>query len=490
MRFTTRCSFKQKLRVYTNPFKFGVKLGFKLITQPRNNDTGKWIRTNLINLGPTYIKIGQVVSSRPDLFPTYITDELISLQTNVPSIPYDDVKNVIEEEYSANIEQVFYKINKTPIASASIGQVHLAKLKTNHKLVVVKVQKPNIEETILNELSVIENLLLFFKIFKVKQINDLLIVLNDSCLNIKAELDFINEKNNTIMFQGLYKNTSDIRIPRVYSKLTTKKVLVMEYLPGIKIDTIPEHMDPDTISKKLMTNFIMCLLRYGYLHADPHAGNISISEDNKIILYDFGIIAKYDINIKVAFKDIFIAFLSKDTDVVINRVLQNDIIIMKRERIRNVKELNSIEYIVLFRLVNYLFEYSETLNIQDFERNIRSDSFLNINNLPFTVNPEMLLLFKTFTTLEGVCKKINDEFNYFLLLDDLVNEFMDVNILTQKITNDIQLIMSQFNNNSDNNDLSNKVQSARMEQIDTDASNRYKVLMIAMVVSTIVSILG
>ena len=315
-----------------------------------------------------------------------------------------------------------------------------------------------------------------------------MIVLSDSCLNIKEELDFINEKNNTIMFQELYKDSDDIIIPRVYSKLTTRKVIVMEYLPGMKIDTIPENINGDGISKKLMTNFIMCLLRYGYLHADPHAGNISISEDNKIILYDFGIIAKYDINIKMAFKDIFLAFLSKDTDVVINRILQNRIIFMKRCTITNVNQLNSIEYIVLFRLVNYLFDYSETLNIQQFESSIRNDSFLNVDDLPFTVNPEMLLLFKTFTTLEGVCKTINDDFNYFLLLDDLVNEFMDINIVTQKINNDIKLIMNQLNR-PENADMSSKIQSARIDQIDNDVNTRYKLLMIVTIVSTIMNII-
>ena len=161
---------------------------------------------------------------------------------------------------------------------------------------------------------------------------------------------------------------------------------------------------------------------------------------------------------------------------------------MKRCTITNVNQLNSIEYIVLFRLVNYLFDYSETLNIQQFESSIRNDSFLNVDDLPFTVNPEMLLLFKTFTTLEGVCKTINDDFNYFLLLDDLVNEFMDINIVTQKINNDIKLIMNQLNR-PENADMSSKIQSARIDQIDNDANTRYKLLMIVTIVSTIMNII-
>ena len=196
MKCSTTCNLKDSLKVYVKPLEFGVKLGYRLSTKPRNKETGKWIRDSLISLGPTYIKIGQVISSRPDLFPTYVTDELISLQTNVPSVGFEDVKTIIENEYDKNIEDIFSEIKQKPIASASIGQVHLAKLKHNNKIVAVKVQKPKIEDTILNELDVINTLLKLFEMFQIKKINDLLLVLNDSCKNIKTELDFINEKDS------------------------------------------------------------------------------------------------------------------------------------------------------------------------------------------------------------------------------------------------------------------------------------------------------
>lgn len=490
MKCSTTCKFKNRLGVYTRPLEFGVKLGYRLYTKPRNNATGQWIRDNLISLGPTYIKIGQVVSSRPDLFPNYITDELTSLQTNVPPVQFSDVKEIIEREYGTKIENIFHEIKEAPIASASIGQVHLAKLKQTSRVVVVKVQKPNIEDTILLELKVVNELLRFFEIFNLKKVNDLLLVLNDSCNNIKQELDFINEKNNTLIFQGLFEDSDNVLIPRVYSKLTTKKIIVMEYIPGIKIDEIKNNSveEGEVVSKRLMTTFIMCLLKNGYLHADPHAGNIAIVND-QIILYDFGIIAKYNINIKDALRDIFMAFLSKNTDVVIGRILENDIIFMK-SKTKIVTELNSMEYIVLYRLVNYLFEYSESLDIQKFESNIRSDAFLDVNNLPFEVNPEMLLLFKTFATLEGVCKNIYPEFNYFVLMDDIFNEFMDVDVLSQKIANDIKLLIGRLKPERSNNNLDSKVQSARIDQIDNDANTRYKWLVLITIMSSLLNMIA
>ena len=490
MKCSASAKFKSKFGVYVRPLEFGVKLGYRLITKPKNNATGEWIRDRLISLGPTYIKIGQVVSSRPDLFPNYITDELISLQTNVPPIEFADIKRIIECEYNTQIENIFTEIKEFPIASASIGQVHLAKLKRTGRVVVVKVQKPHIEDSILTELQVVNELLQFFKIFRLKKINDLLLVLNDSCNNIKQELDFVNEMNNTLLFQGLFENTDNVVIPKVYSKLTTKKIIVMEYLPGTKIDEIKNNSidDGELISKQLMTSFIMSLLKSGYLHADPHAGNIAVAND-RIILYDFGIVAKYNINIKDALRDIFMAFLSKNTDVVIGRILENDIVLMKNNKTKSVSELNSMEYIVLYRLVNYLFEYSESLDIQQFESNIKNDAFLDVNNLPFDVNPEMLLLFKTFATLEGVCKNIYPEFNYFILMDDLFNEFMDVDVLSQKIANDIKLLIGRIQPDRSDN-LATKVQSARIDQIDNDANNRYKWLVLITVMSSLLNVLA
>lgn len=495
MKCSTTCNLKDSLKVYVKPLEFGVKLGYRLSTKPRNKETGKWIRDSLISLGPTYIKIGQVISSRPDLFPTYVTDELISLQTNVPSVGFEDVKTIIENEYDKNIEDIFSEIKQKPIASASIGQVHLAKLKHNNKIVVVKVQKPKIEDNILNELDVINTLLKLFEMFQIKKINDLLLVLNDSCKNIKTELDFINEKKNILLFQSIFQNSELVKIPKVYSKLTTKKVIVMEYVPGIKIDELESktsNFNGEMMSKKLMTTFILCLLQSGYLHADPHAGNISIAND-KIILYDFGIVAKYNINIKDALKDIFIAFLSKNTDIVINRVLENDIIFMKNSSAKSVSELSSIEYVSLYRLVNYLFEYSETLDIYKLKSNILNDSFLDVDNLPFDINPEMLLLFKTFATLEGVCKNIYPEFNYFLLIDELFSELLDIDVLSQKISTDIRLLLDQFRfqpKEDTSTDLKSKLQSARMDQMNTDSNNRYRLLMIATVLSTILNVMS
>jgi predicted unusual protein kinase regulating ubiquinone biosynthesis (AarF/ABC1/UbiB family) len=269
----------------------------------------------------------------------------------------------------------------------------------------------------------------------------------------------------------------------------------MEYLPGIKIDELKHkslNFNGEMMSKKLMTTFILCLLQSGYLHADPHAGNISIIND-KIILYDFGIVAKYNINIKDALKDIFIAFLSKNTDVVINRVLENDIIFMKNSSAKSVSELSSIEYVTLYRLVNYLFEYSETLDINKFQSNLLSDNFLDVDNLPFDINPEMLLLFKTFATLEGVCKNIYPEFNYFILIDELFNELLDVDVLSQKISTDIKLLLDQFRfqpKQDTSNDLKTKLQSARMDQMNDDSNNRYRLLMIATFLSTLMNVIS
>lgn len=475
-------SFRSNAEIYHKSVKFCIRLGYKL-SKTKTPETGKWIRKELVNMGPTYIKLGQVVSTRTDLFPNYITDELQYLQNKVPPIPFEDVENVICNEFG-NWRNHFLYLSHKSIASASIGQVHLGVLK-NKKKVVVKVQKPAVEENIERELNALLHIAHHLKFFNNKQINDVLLVVEEVYKNIKIETDFNNEKENMILFSRMLKHNKSIIIPKVYTKLSSKRMLVMEYVPGSSIhSSSKEHTD---VSKTIMTTFIKILIQYGYLHADPHAGNLAITDNGKIILYDFGLVAKYDLKLKTAFREILIGFVSKDANSVINILLSNNILYVHSKG-KSIDEITDLEYVVLFKIVSYLFDYSQTVDVDTLTKNILLDPYIDSQNLPFMFDSKMILLFKTMTTLEGVCKSIDPEFNYYHLIDEVFNNFIDSNMMVNKVINDVQYLLFHINEQygAKRNEIpQDKLSNAKSEIINKELDNRYTIMLVTVVLSVL-----
>lgn len=428
------------LHDFVKPMVFGFKLGVVYTTtSPKDRRIGRWVKNQLVDMGPMYIKMGQIVSSRSDVFPRYITDELATLRTKVPSASFDDVRRVLEEE---NIFDEFESVNKKPLASASIGQLHLAKLKISKKIVAVKILKPVAYDSIAIDSFVLSCMLDACKYVQYKPLNDTLLLLKESCTNIEKEMDFHIEFENMLMFQRMVAESGQsdaVVVPRPYPKLCRKRVLVMEYVKG----NPPSSRVPDaeTTSVKLMTFFVTCLLKHGVLHADPHAGNIAVTNDQRIVLYDFGLVAKYDVDMRSALNDIVIGTVSKDVDTVVDTLLKSRVLLVNRLNKSHVTidDLNAVEYMTLYRLVTYVVEYSRSLNVNKLRSSILKDDLLNANNriLPVSVNPDMLLLFKTFTTLEGVCKTMYPDFNYFMLSQTMMTHMLSVETLTKKMSIDV-----------------------------------------------------
>ena len=435
---------RSKADTYKKTIRFGYQLTYRLLRGERNNATGAWIREQLLDLGPTYVKIGQIVSSRPDLFPDYVVDELEKLQNNVPSFDYSLVKQIFVDEFSCDMNTKFQQFSIQPIASASIGQVHIGKLK-NGKRVAVKVQRPTIKDDFTDDLEVITNVLNVLKKLNNKNINDVVLILNECTKSIEQEVDFENEKKNMLIFNKIFWTDDEVVIPRVYSKMTTSRFLVMEYVPGMKINNLERltmaSIDTSSLAKTLMSMFIKVILKYGYLHCDPHAGNLSVTSSGQIILYDYGLVTKFDKNFQDTFKKILYAFFDRNTTEIMELILSNRIIYATESNATSVAELTDNEYVVFFKLVEYIFEYTNTLDINDLTQNITSDQYIDINNIPLVFDSKMILLFKTMTTLEGICKQLDPEFNYNQILLGMVTEVIDTNFLMDRAMNDLNDVM-------------------------------------------------
>ena len=253
------------------------------------------LRKAMEELGGTFIKFGQLLSIRPDLIPESYCEEFAKLQDNVRPFPYEQVKDVIEKDFKKPIHKVFIHFEKTPIAAASVGQVHMAKLRTG-ETVAVKVQRPNINQIFESDIDILYYIanLAEKHIPELKDYNPVAIV-NEFENYTKRELDYNLEGKNIDVFYKNFVGSKTIKIPRVFLSYTSKRVLTMEYIDGININKYKATKEEKKkIIKNLLSCFMKQILEDGFFHADPHPGNIFILKDHRIELLDFGIVRLWD----------------------------------------------------------------------------------------------------------------------------------------------------------------------------------------------------
>ena len=278
----------------------------------------------LEDLGPTFVKIGQIMSSRQDMFSQRYCKELIKLRDNVAPLDSQTIRDVIESEYGCSLEEVFLNFDFIPLGSASIAQVHKATLK-NGKAIVVKVQRPNIYETMEQDISLIRRAIKLLRVNEtLGSVVDLNIVLDEFWYTAKEEMDFLNEAEFAKRFKNLNKDIACIGTPVIENDYTTSKILVMEYIEGLEIDHIElllkNGYDREEIAAKLAENYIKQIVDDGFFHADPHPGNLRIRE-GKIIWIDFGMMGILKPEDKVLMKSAVIAIGSSDTQKLADVIL-------------------------------------------------------------------------------------------------------------------------------------------------------------------------
>ncbi len=249
----------------------------------------------LEDLGPTYVKIGQIMSLHSDILPRAYCDELLSLTSEATPMDFTDVISVIEESLDASVDSVFASIEEKPLGSASIAQVHKATL-LNGESVVVKVQRKGIYDIMARDIALLKKMVrLMPSIAGLKSMVDLNMILDEMWAVAQQEMNFIKEASNIMEFTELNKDVVYIGIPQFYEEYTTDKVLVMEYIEGLPINDMElltsKGYDTEEIGRKLINNFIKQVMDDGFFHADPHPGNLSI-KGGKIIWLDMGMMGR------------------------------------------------------------------------------------------------------------------------------------------------------------------------------------------------------
>lgn len=256
--------------------------------------TPEKLRQILEDLGPTYIKLGQIMSSRSDILPQKYCDELMHLRSDVPAMAFSQVEQVMNESFGYSWKKIFRSIEPDPLGSASIAQVHRAVLRSGEK-VVVKVQRQGIYETLSRDIGLLRRAVKFLPPMAVKDLVDLDLVLAELWKVSQEEMNFLMEASNMEEFAEKNSDIVFVEVPHLYREYTTTKVLVMEYVEGFAIDDkedlLANSYDLGEIGTKFADNFIKQVIEDGFFHADPHPGNVMI-RDGKIVWIDMGMMGR------------------------------------------------------------------------------------------------------------------------------------------------------------------------------------------------------
>jgi predicted unusual protein kinase regulating ubiquinone biosynthesis (AarF/ABC1/UbiB family) len=244
----------------------------------------------------------------------------------------------------------------------------------------------------------------------------------------------------------------------------------MEYVPGMSISDARTlntvGINTNELSYKVISVFMRMLLKSGHMHSDPHPGNLAIHPDGRIIVYDFGIMTIYEPVFRNALRDIFIGFVKRDVICVMELMLEHDIIYATDTKTSTLSGMSNYEYVSLHKLISYVFEYGQTLDMTQLVNSINTDPFIDMNNIPFVFDSKMVLLFRTMTSLEGICKGLNEEFSYDDVLVNIMSDFVDTSFLMDKALSDVSSILN-FNLTGNKNETD--VLHEYEKQLQTDA---------------------
>ena len=288
------------------------------------------LRLMLQELGTTFIKFGQLLASRPDLVGEKISEELSQLHDDNPPVSYEEIKELIEDQLGGSLNEFFVEFSEKSLATASIAQVHVAKLHSGEK-VAVKVQKPNIEDIVETDLSIMKFIANESDRFDTgfKHLN-LPAVIHEFDRSIHKEMDFDNELMNIRHLNDNFKYNDKIIVPVIYPDYSTEKVLTMEYVEGVKLSEVIAGDDPKynkiLIADRIVRAYLKQIFLDGFFHADPHPGNIFITDDNAVCFIDFGMMGILDDEFRQDLAELMINFSDHNIDGLINQSIRMDIL--------------------------------------------------------------------------------------------------------------------------------------------------------------------
>ena len=384
-----------------------IAVGWDKLTGQLNKESQARYRASqltklLVELGPAFVKAGQALSTRPDIIPVVLLEELSELQDQLPGFNGERAMELIEEDLNKNINDIFININKEPISAASLGQVHKATLK-NGDHVAVKVQRPGLREQITLDLYIVRNIAYWLKNNIGLIRSDLVALIDELGKRVFEEMDYINEAENAEKFRNMHKANLKIAVPKIYNDFTSRRVLTMEWIEGTKLTNLEKVKELGINPDEMIEIGVQCsleqLLEHGFFHADPHPGNLLALKDGRLCYLDFGMMSevsrdsrsgliqavvhlvnkKFD---KLSIDFVKLGFLSKEVDL-------KPIVPAFQEVFVNAIELG--------------------VSKMDF-KSVTDDMSGIMYKFPFKLPPYYALIIRSLITLEGIALSVDPNF--------------------------------------------------------------------------------
>ena len=392
--------------------RFIVVGGSRQVSRETQRERAAILLDTLLTLGPTFIKLGQLLSTRPDILPKAYIEVLSSLQDDVPPAPWAESKRVIEEELG-DVDEVYDDFDTEPISGASLGQVYLAEY--NGQQVAVKIRRPGIESLVEADLKVLRwSIPVLVRFIGEGRAFSLDSLADEFAKTIRQEMDYSRERDILEEIRGNFADTDAIDIPEPIDPVCSPRVLTMEYIPGTKINDIEtlneKGLDRTELATTLQEVYLQMIIEDGVFHADPHPGNLAVKDDGTIIFYDFGMSSTVDPFIQEKIVEFYIAVANQDIDAILDTLIDMGTLSPTADRqvMGDVLELAIAdargENIEQYR-VNQIIEQVES----------------TIYEFPLRLPRNLALVLRVATVVEGVCVTLDEDFDFIAVATDYLS---------------------------------------------------------------------
>ena len=373
------------------------------VSSEQSHERAKILLESLLTLGPTFIKLGQLLSTRPDILPPEYVEELSKLQDRVPPASWPGARAVIEEELGP-VDQRFDDFDTDAISGASLGQVYRAT--ADGQEVAVKVRRPGVEELVEADLRVLRwSIPLLMRFVDDARAFSLETVSDEFSQTIREEMDYRREAQMLTEIKENFAEQESIRIPDVIDSHSTGRVLTMEYVPGTKIDDIErldeKNIDRSRLAETLQRAYLKMIIQDGVFHADPHPGNLAVQDDGTVVYYDFGMSGYVDPFVQDRIIDFYAAVASQDIDAILDTLVEMGTLSpdANRQVMSDVMEL---------AIADARGEDIEQYRIQQIVNQVED----TIYEFPLRLPPNLALVLRVATVVEGVCLTLDPDFDF------------------------------------------------------------------------------
>ena len=411
-----------------------IEIGLQVLTQKRREPVDKQSRAERIRmafeeLGPTFIKLAQALSSRPDLVPVDFVTELSKLQDKVPPSRFEDLQHIFFTELTLPPDQVFESIDPEPIASASIGQVHRGQM-TDGEEVAVKVQRPGIRKIIEVDLEIMLHLATLME----RHIEEISLhrpvkIVEEFARTIEKEIDFTIEATNMERFASQFLDDPGIYVPKVFREASSPRILTMEYVEGIKVSNLARlkdaELDPKTVIDRGADFFLTQVFENGFFHADPHPGNIFVLPDHVICMLDFGMMGSIDLHTREMFVDLMSAVVTQD----VGRATQ---VLLKLTMWEEEPDKRLFERDVGEFMGRHLYRSLKDIQMGKVFQELLDVAARHHLRIP----PDLFLMLKALATIEGVALMLDPDFDMITKATPFVQKIKLARFSPQRLSED------------------------------------------------------